>query len=627
MNTLTTLSRSRFFWLAAALLVTGALYLSTLQTIPNGSSQYYMIDVGETQIVLNRWGTLHATGYPHYVITGSAITAIFRLFGVDEATAPALVSLMWGLLALGLVYTLALHLSENPPLSALLTVAFGLTRTVWIHASIAEIYAFGLVLLVALLLLALWKTDLPHLTDYPARIYWMALIGGIAVAHHRAFAMAIPALLVAVAPRMMQHRKSLPQVILVSLALGLLGFLPYVYLPLREMSGERWVYGDTRTLQGFIDQFMGTEAGRFIGLPNTLEGLRVNFTVINTVLVRDLTVPGILLGILGLIIGIWRQNTRRAALVMTVNAGVAYAFHVALYTDVLSALILPVTLGLAFGWLFLTMAVTSSQRSAVSTQQGRERRFGAGLVSSGGLAMLCAYFVVQNFAFIKSLTTDRTGLETVALVEDAPPGSMVMLAWGPRYFAAGFEKDVRGGLDHVTLVDDKADFTEIAASGSALITPDYTFYNQPPDWWQSRLNQAIYLRAAAPGLIEIGLGPRMTAEPLTEAVGLLADTVICEPERFVLDVTWSAGQPPERDLSVFVHLQDEAGNVIAQDDKFAPVYGWRPLTGWQVNEAVRDVYVLPRLPHSARIHFGLYYQAADAAFVNVVEYTREATCG
>ena len=59
--------------LVIALGILAAVYLSTLQTIPNGSSHYFMIDVGETQIVLNEWGTLHATGYPLYVITGNLL--------------------------------------------------------------------------------------------------------------------------------------------------------------------------------------------------------------------------------------------------------------------------------------------------------------------------------------------------------------------------------------------------------------------------------------------------------------------------------------------------------------------------------------------------------------------------
>src|SRR3982751_5934340 len=95
--------------LGAALAILLVAYLPALQTIPNGSENYFMIDVGETQIVLNRWGTLHATGYPLYVMIGSTGVAFLRAFGVGAAAAPAVVSLFWGLITLTLLYVLALH--------------------------------------------------------------------------------------------------------------------------------------------------------------------------------------------------------------------------------------------------------------------------------------------------------------------------------------------------------------------------------------------------------------------------------------------------------------------------------------------------------------------------------------
>ncbi len=49
------------------------LYLPTFQTTPNGGDHFHMADVGETQIVLNLWGTLHATGYPLYAIIGNVL--------------------------------------------------------------------------------------------------------------------------------------------------------------------------------------------------------------------------------------------------------------------------------------------------------------------------------------------------------------------------------------------------------------------------------------------------------------------------------------------------------------------------------------------------------------------------
>lgn len=40
---------------------------------PSGGDHFYMADVGETQMVLNLWGTLHGTGYPLYAIIGNVV--------------------------------------------------------------------------------------------------------------------------------------------------------------------------------------------------------------------------------------------------------------------------------------------------------------------------------------------------------------------------------------------------------------------------------------------------------------------------------------------------------------------------------------------------------------------------
>src|SRR5215207_1409377 len=178
--------------LVLALVILLVAYLPTLQIIPNGSEHYFMIDVGETQIVLNRWGTLHPTGYPLYVMLGSMAVAVLRAFGVGAAAAPGVVSLLWGILTLALIYLLALHIIHRPLLASAMTILFGLTRTMWVHNNIAEIYTMTLFLLVLMLALALWQPPIR------GRIFWLALIGGIAVSHHRALALAIPALLVAV---------------------------------------------------------------------------------------------------------------------------------------------------------------------------------------------------------------------------------------------------------------------------------------------------------------------------------------------------------------------------------------------------------------------------------------------
>ncbi|MFN8372465.1 MAG: hypothetical protein U0694_06265 [Anaerolineae bacterium] len=64
--------------------------------------------------------------------------------------------------------------------------------------------------------------------------------------------------------------------------------------------------------------------------------------------------------------------------------------------------------------------------------------------------------------------------------------------------------------------------------------------------------------------------------------------------RICISTSQQAQSQPPRDLSVFVHLLDAGGMIIAQGDQSAPVYGHYPLTLWQAGEVVRDIYPLPR---------------------------------
>ena len=589
-------------------------YLPLLQTIPNGSEHYFMIDVGETQIVLNRWGTLHATGYPLYVMTGGTAVAVLRAFGVSPETAPGLVSLFWGIPTLGVIYLLALHLTKRPLVSAGMIVLFGLTRTFWIHNEIAEIYTMTLFFGVLMLTLALWQPSIK------GRVYWLAFLGGVAVAHHRALIMVAPALLYAVWGDLVALVRKRPAALLVLLGLGLIGLLPYAYMVMRAQAGAAWVYGEPGTLQGLIDQFMGKEAGRFIGLPGSFDAFLANVSLINGVILTDLTLVGVLAGLIGLILGLFTHW--RAAMVMLLTGGAAYLFHVLFYSDILSALTLLVTLSLAFGWLFLADWLFSLKIESIPAL-----RIALPAASTAAAILLGVYLFNYNDPFIGSLTRDPTGLKTIAMAQHTPPGATLMLAWGPRYFAAGFARDVLGLLPGIRLVDHKADYKSVLEQG-VLVTAAYTFYNQPVSWWEDQIGESIYLRALAPELVEIDTEPEI-APPAGDQTGVseIAHRVECQPDKIVLRLIWHAAEKPERDLSVFVHLLDTDGNVIAQDDRSAPVYGWRPLTTWVAGEVVRDIYTLPRLPEATAVRYGLYEQRADGSFNNVTEYMLPVECG
>jgi hypothetical protein len=600
------------------LLVLGALglaYLSTLQATPNGGDHYYMADVGETQIVLNVWGTLHATGYPLYVIIGNLVVHSLKAIGVHAAAAPALVSMLWTMVAGALLFWLGFHLTGRAVLSAGFTLLFGLTRTVWLHSSIAEVYTMDLAILAVLLLLALWQRDLPH------RFLWLCLVGGIGLAHHRLLVTVAPALLFAVWPPVSGGAGRLARLIVLGVVVGMVGFLPYVYLPLRGGADDVWVYDEPGTWDGFWDQFTGREAGGYVRLPRSVLELASNIREINQVLVDELTIIGLPLGLAGLVLAVRRPQRRVTAAALLLSASLPYGFHVLLWhTYPMPALTLPTTLSVALGWLLLA-------DEALYSRPGH-RKIEVGLVPA--TILLGLMLVRSNFSFIRSLTLDTTGLQTIALVRNAPADSTVMMEWGPRYAAASFAHDVLGDLEHISLVDHQADFGRIVSEG-VLVTPEYTFYNRPLGWWEEVLGTRVYLRAVAPYLVQVDTQfEEAHLTPAGDAAGPIFvrdKELACTEDSTILKVAWVAARKPERDLSVFVHLLDTGGKIVAQADQLAPVYGWRPTSTWRRGEVVRDVYALPRMQGAETILFGLYQQLGSGQFQNEVEFRISVNCG
>ena len=600
----------------AALLV---VYAPHLHTIPNGSSHAYMIDVGEMQMVLNNWGTLHATGYPLYVMTGNILTDIMTAVGIDAVTAPALVSMLWGFVALGLMYALAVHLSGRAWLAAAVVLLFGLTLSVWVHMVIAEVYTFGLMFIFAMLLLALYRQPVR------GRVYWLALLGGIAVAHHRTIAMIIPALLYAAWPAFVAAWRAgwprLARLLGISLVLGAAGFLQYAYLYARARAGADWVYGQPDSLAGLWDEIVGAEASHLIGPLTSLDALVENARAVTGVVTHDLTLPGALLGLAGLLLALkYPGRYGRAPIAMVLLLVSAWGFHAAVFTDVPSALNLLIILPLVFGWLFL----------------GHEalRRLPDARVTAAGLTaltlILAAVLVARDWDFVDELVNDPSGVQTIDEVNQAPPGATVMLGWGPRYFAASVGQTLQGRLQHITLVDDRVDFAAIVESGAPLITPAYTFFNYPVGWWQDRLGQPVYLRAAGPVLVEIATEPVMAEAPIDDDApgGVLpVETAVrCTADGFELWLTWQALEQPADDYSVFVHALDADGQLMATGDQFAPVYGWRPLTTWLPGEQVADVYPVRVEGAVEAVRYGLYHTLPDGSFENVREHEIPVNC-
>ena len=95
----------------------------------------------------------------------------------------------------------------------------------------------------------------------------------------------------------------------------------------------------------------------------------------------------------------------------------------------------------------------------------------------------------------------------------------------------------------------------------------------------------------------------------------------------VLTMLWQSDQPLRGDYSIFVHVLDGAGQVIAQADG-VPYQGLYPLPHWRPGQLIEDVRSLPLDPKASQLAIGLYDPttghrppAADAANQALPDYS------
>ncbi len=127
------------------------------------------------------------------------------------------------------------------------------------------------------------------------------------------------------------------------------------------------------------------------------------------------------------------------------------------------------------------------------------------------------------------------------------------------------------------------------------------------------------------GQCQVARVMRAPAEPLATAqvtggpIALvnLFPTAAKVGEPFHLVIYWQAKAPVQASYTVFVHLLDAAGQLVAQQDNL-PVMGLAPTETWQPGQLIRDPYQLtlpPNLsPGTYQLQVGLYTAAGRVPF-------------
>ncbi|MCG8456821.1 MAG: DUF2723 domain-containing protein, partial [Holophagales bacterium] len=200
-------------------------------------------DSGELVAAAATLGIPHPSGYPLYVLLGNLWIQVMPLGSV--AWRMSVFSAVFAAAAVMMLYACGreLRLGRWPSTLAALGLAFA--PSFWSQANVQRVYSLSAFFLIAVTFLALrwWRTR---------EIRWMAwaaLAAGLGASNHTflgIFGVAVGLFAVVSEPSLLRR----PLDLLRCVGAGILGLLPYAYMPIRSRQQPRLDWGNPETLEG-----------------------------------------------------------------------------------------------------------------------------------------------------------------------------------------------------------------------------------------------------------------------------------------------------------------------------------------------------------------------------------------
>ncbi len=584
-------------------------YLFTLMTDVSGCAAEYCVDIGEFQIALAEGGTVHATGYPLYLLLGTPFVSGLRYLGISPAAAGSLYSFFWELLALFGILLILARLTQQPWLAGSMTLALAFTKPIWIHGVVAEVYSLSLWLTVIIIWLTLDLHD--KWNDHKGLC--LAFVAGLGVAHHRLIGLMLPAVGLYLLPSAWRS-KNFWRWLALTVPCFLFGFLPYLDMPFRVWRGATWVYGTPTTWKGFWHIFLGTEASYLQSPILSIAELKLAILRVLNVFRAEIGGSGLLLAVIGTSLALGRRSTRPVALFL-LGINVSYLlFSIIFHNAVLIEAV-----------LILPLVCTGACMVIGFGQLPRPWQ----LALSAILFTWAGYLSWRHYPAVQQLTQDSSGRSYITQVEklEAPPGAIVMTLWGQKYFNLAYAQRIEKRMSQWRIVDHRADFAQLAqATDGKIYTSADTLYLFPIEAWQQILGEPLRITSAGVDMIALTAQPLPSPDhyyPISAAIGLVDwDVRLPDAEgKANIVLYWTATQTPTINYSTYVHVTDKgaiqvAEDLLAQSDFATPIYGWYPTTQWLPNEIIREDHPLV-LSDDKKIHtiiVGMYQRTADGAF-------------
>jgi hypothetical protein len=257
---------------------------------------YPSFDSSELIVNASRLGLAHPSGYPIYTWCGFVFGRAVRIG--TPAYRLNLMSALLGGAGIGVLYLVARRLGLVPVAAGAAALLFGLSTTFWSQAVVAEVYAPNILAVATTIWLLLrWKDAIACGRPGGTRFALFALIFGLSLGTHLSnlgFAPAYTAFVLVTDASILRRWRE----IVVAFGAFLAGVAQYIWVPLRATRFDVYPNPIPDTLIGLWAFTGGADSTARFAYPGWLAPGEVFLYL--TLLVRNITGPGLVLGLVGM---------------------------------------------------------------------------------------------------------------------------------------------------------------------------------------------------------------------------------------------------------------------------------------------------------------------------------------
>lgn len=239
---------SPFFWFLLVILLSFALYLTTL------SNSVYYGDSAEFIVTALKNGVPHPPGFPLFV----AIAHQFSKLPLSTvAWRINLVSAVFGALSAGTFFGSLYLLTRHRVISAVSAMFYALAPLFWIYSTVAEVFAMNNFFLALLLFLSI------YVHKHPQKSYLFPIISfvfGLGLTGHQVLFFYAPALLyLLIALKIYQK----PRLVIYNIIAFAIGQMPQLYLWYAARGNPYYNWGDPDSLDRLVHHILRLDYGVF----------------------------------------------------------------------------------------------------------------------------------------------------------------------------------------------------------------------------------------------------------------------------------------------------------------------------------------------------------------------------